>query len=227
MKTTITLAAAALLCGTSAWAQSTAPTTDEAGTAQAQSQPTAEPTGETSSDAATSGTSGAGTAGQAGAASSTGTSVTGSTSGSGSTTGTSDMSSGAAGASTTGGSTSAAGGVSTGSTATSAGTASTEASAGAGTAGSASLAQFDANNDGGLSPLEFGQMVMSTRATAAGGTGLVAEAKRERYSKASGNGAIKVLNATAREFGMADKNMDKRVDATELSTWQSGGSSGM
>jgi hypothetical protein len=97
----------------------------------------------------------------------------------------------------------------------------------AGMAGGASLAQFDANNDGGLNPLEFGQMVMSTRATAAGGTGLVAEAKRERYSKASGNGAIKVLNATAREFGMADKNMDKRVDAGELSMWQSGGASSM
>ena len=78
---------------------------------------------------------------------------------------------------------------------------------------------FDADKDGALSPLEFAMHADSTSGS------LTAEAKRERFSRASGNGAIKLLNATAADFSKADKNQDRKVDSTELAGWQSGGAS--
>lgn len=86
--------------------------------------------------------------------------------------------------------------------------------------GSVDIAAHDANKDGALSPLEF---AMHASAMGSGDAALPAEAKRERYSRASGNGAIKLLNATAADFSKADGNRDKRVDPTELAAWQSGG----
>ena len=94
------------------------------------------------------------------------------------------------------------------------------------TPGSVNLASFDTDNDGVLTPLEFGQLVMSVEAPASGGP-LIAEAKRERYSKASGNGAIKLLNETADEFSRADQNHDKRISQDELAMWSGGGTAMM
>ena len=64
-----------------------------------------------------------------------------------------------------------------------------------------------------MTPLEFAMHVDSSNAA------LTAEAKRERFSRASGNGAIKLLNATAADFSKADTNQDRKVDATELAAW--------
>ncbi len=83
----------------------------------------------------------------------------------------------------------------------------------------ANLASFDTNNDGALTPLEFGQMVMASQAPASGGS-----VARERYSKKSNNAATDVLNQTAAAFGKADANRDFRVSGDELATWQSNGS---
>lgn len=84
---------------------------------------------------------------------------------------------------------------------------------------SADWSSFDGDKDGALSPLEFAMHVDAANSA------LTAEAKRERYSRASGNGAIKLLNATADDFSKADKNQDRKVDSTELAGWQSGGAS--
>jgi hypothetical protein len=83
-----------------------------------------------------------------------------------------------------------------------------------------SWAAHDADKDGALSPLEFAMHVD------AGNRSLTAEAKRERFSRASGNGAIKLLNATADQFSKADANRDRRIDGSELAAWQGGGSMG-
>jgi len=64
-----------------------------------------------------------------------------------------------------------------------------------------------------MTPLEFAMHVDASNAT------LTAEAKRERFSRASGNGAIKLLNATAAEFSKADANQDRKVDQAELAAW--------
>jgi hypothetical protein len=87
--------------------------------------------------------------------------------------------------------------------------------------GGVDLAAHDADKDGALSPLEFGQQVAAMNADSS----LSAEASRERFSRASGNAAIKLLNQSAPDFSKADTNMDKRVDSTELAQWQSGGTS--
>ncbi len=82
----------------------------------------------------------------------------------------------------------------------------------------ASWAQHDADQDGALGPLEFAMHVDAAN------TALAAEAKRERFSRAANNGAIKLLNSTADDFSKADKNQDRKVDANELAAWQAGGS---
>lgn len=87
--------------------------------------------------------------------------------------------------------------------------------------GGVDIAAHDADRDGSLSPLEFAEHVSA----ATGDASLTAEARRERFSRASGNGAIKLLNRTAGEFGAADRNRDRRVDTAELAMWQSGGMS--
>lgn len=73
--------------------------------------------------------------------------------------------------------------------------------------------------EGALTPLEFAMHVDSSN------TALTAEAKRERFSRASGNGAIKLLNATAADFSKADTNQDRKVDQTELAAWSGSASS--
>ena len=91
-------------------------------------------------------------------------------------------------------------------------------------AATGALASFDANKDGNLSPLEFAQSVIASSAPAAGGdTGLSAKARRDLRSRASGNGAVKLLNQTAGEFSAADANHDMRVDQNELAIWYSMG----
>lgn len=86
------------------------------------------------------------------------------------------------------------------------------------------IASYDANKDGTLTPLEFAQHIIATSAPAAGGDAtLSAEARRELRSRASGNGAVKLLNQTADELSMADKNRDFRIDQNELAMWHSAG----
>ncbi|MFC3712316.1 hypothetical protein ACFOMD_07030 [Sphingoaurantiacus capsulatus] len=82
-------------------------------------------------------------------------------------------------------------------------------------------AQHDADRDGALTPLEFAMHVDAVNGA------LTAEAKRERFSRASGNGAIKLLNTTAADFSKADTNRDRKVDGSELAAWQTGGSAAM
>lgn len=83
------------------------------------------------------------------------------------------------------------------------------------------VAGFDANNDGALTPLEFGQMVLASQAPASGGMKISDTA---RYSKRANNPATDVLNQTAAAFGKADMNRDFRISSDELSSWQSMGS---
>lgn len=82
------------------------------------------------------------------------------------------------------------------------------------------LSTYDTNNDGSLTPLEFGQMVASMQAPAAGG---VTAASRERYSKKSNNAATDLINSTQPMFAKADTNHDMRVSADELGAWQAAG----
>lgn len=95
--------------------------------------------------------------------------------------------------------------------------ASTDAVTSMSSGGSVDIAAHDGNKDGALSPLEFGMAMKGSD------TSLSAEAKRERFSRASGNGAIKLLNETAADFAKADRNQDKRVDSGELAMLHSGG----
>ncbi len=99
------------------------------------------------------------------------------------------------------------------------------ASIGGGTAAPAATAMAsadapasDSDGDGALTPLEFAMHVDSANAA------LTAEAKRERFSRAAGNGAVKLLNATAADFAKADRNRDRKVDSTELAAWSGGAS---
>lgn len=84
-----------------------------------------------------------------------------------------------------------------------------------------SLASFDANKDGALSPLEFGQMVLASSAPASGGAAI---SNTQRYSKRAHNPATTVLNETGGAFSKADTNGDHMVSADELATWQANGS---
>jgi hypothetical protein len=209
MKRSLTLAAAMLMCGTAAIAQTTTttPTSDTSGNMGSSST--------TGSDTGAAGAQGSMPTGTSGTTS-TGTTATGTTSatgtGSADTSGTMSSSTGTAGASAQG-TMDASGSMQSGTA-----TASTGMAAG----GTMSIAAFDADNNGSLTPLEFGQMVMASQAPAAGNA-TKTKVQRELRSKKSNNAATDVLNQTASAFSKADANRDMRVDATELSTWQSSG----
>ena len=88
-------------------------------------------------------------------------------------------------------------------------------------AGTVDIAASDKDKDGALSPLEFAEHMTSM----SGDTSMSSKAERDRRGRGSGNSAVKLLNATAADFSKADKNMDRRVDPTELAMLQSGGMS--
>jgi hypothetical protein len=88
-------------------------------------------------------------------------------------------------------------------------------------AGTVDIAASDKDKDGALSPLEFAEHMT----TMSGDTSMSSKAERDRRGRGSGNSAVKLLNATAADFSKADKNMDRRVDSSELAMLQSGGMS--
>lgn len=88
-------------------------------------------------------------------------------------------------------------------------------------AGTVDIASADKDRDGALSPLEFAEHMTAM----SGDTSMSSKAERERRGRASGNSAVKMLNTTAADFSKADKNMDRRVDSSELAMMQSGGMS--
>lgn len=71
---------------------------------------------------------------------------------------------------------------------------------------------FDADADGGLTPLEFGSWV----AADAGKHDFAAEAQDDRDSAAEGTATVQLLNGTALEFAQADADGDARISADEL-----------
>jgi len=88
-------------------------------------------------------------------------------------------------------------------------------------AGTVDIAASDKDKDGAPSPLEFAQHMTAM----SGDSSMTSKAERDRRGRGSGNSAVKMLNATAADFSKADKNMDRRVDPSELAMLQSGGMS--
>lgn len=72
--------------------------------------------------------------------------------------------------------------------------------------------RFDTDEDGMLSPLEFGMWVMETN-----GRDVSETIDADLRSRSSGNAAVEVLNATAGALSQVDTNRDWRVSREELS----------
>ncbi|HWW63955.1 MAG TPA: hypothetical protein VNZ43_04280 [Sphingomonadaceae bacterium] len=75
---------------------------------------------------------------------------------------------------------------------------------------------YDKDDDGSLSPLEFGTWVMAAQGED------VRPARRGRRSKRSGLSAVKILNATGAAFNKADANRDRSVSRDELVAFLAG-----
>lgn len=82
----------------------------------------------------------------------------------------------------------------------------------------ADWAKYDKAGKGQLTALEFGTWIM-----AANGQDMTAQVESSKTSKRANLPAVKVLNATATEFGKADTDKSKTVSPEELATYLSAG----